>query len=129
MDSVVARTERLAIELGGVDAHVHVGDEGAEHEDAVGGFDIVADGGVAGHGAAVDAEVERMVFGDGGFGEQIGGDGDVECFGELEGEIGEAKAVEFDAGEDDGSFGVGGACSRFRPARLAECRRSECGAR
>ena len=95
----------LAIELGGVDAHVHVGDEGAEHEDAVAGFDVMADVGVAGHRAAVDAEVEGMVFADGGFGEEIGGDGDVELFGELDREVGDVEAVELDAGEDDGFFG------------------------
>lgn len=89
----------------GEEAEVHVGDEGAEHEDAVGGFDVFADVGVGGHGTGVDAEVEGVVFGDGAFGEEVGGDGDVEAFGEFEDDVGEVVAVEFDAGEEDGFFG------------------------
>ena len=107
----------FAVELGGVDAHGHVGDEGAEHEDAVGGFDVIAAVLVGGHGAAVDAQVEGMVFGDDGFAEEVGGDGDVERLGELDRGLDEVVAVEFDAGEDDGFFGVRGR-AWFRRGRL-----------
>ena len=102
-----------SVELGGVDSHGHVGDEGAEHEDAIGGFDVLADGRVAGHCAAVDAEVEGMIFGDGAFAEEVGGDGDVGALGELECEIGDAEAVELDAGEEDGFFGCVDHLQRF----------------
>ena len=67
----------------------------------VGGLDVVADVLVAAHRAAVDAEVERMVLGDGGLAEQVGGDRDVEPLGELDRQVGQAEAVQLDAGEDD----------------------------
>ena len=46
-----------------------------------------------------------MIFGDGGFAQQVGGDGNVHAFGHFHGDVGEAETVQLDAGEDDGFFG------------------------
>src|SRR5438045_1002132 len=62
----------LPIELRGVKAHAHIGDEGAEHENEVGGFDVTAHLFVAAHRAAVNAEIKRMIFRDRTFTKEIG---------------------------------------------------------
>ena len=64
VDSLSCGQDRSAsVELGGVKAHAHVGDESAEHEHEIGGFDVFANMLVAAHGTAVNAEVKRMIFG------------------------------------------------------------------
>jgi hypothetical protein len=67
----------LAIQPRGVETHAHIGDEGAEHEHEIGGLHIIADLFVTTHGAAVDAEVQRMVLRHGALAQEIGGDRNV----------------------------------------------------
>ena len=50
-------------QFGSVKAHAHIGDKSAEHQYQVGGFDVLPNVFVAAHGAAVNANVQRMVFG------------------------------------------------------------------
>jgi hypothetical protein len=71
-----------AIEPGGVKTHAHVGDEIAEHEHKIGGFDVLAHVVVAAQGAAINAEVKRMIFPHRALAQQVGRDRDVEAFRE-----------------------------------------------
>src|SRR6266540_3305734 len=52
-----------AIEFSGVKAHAHIGDESAKHEHEVGRLDVSPNLFVTAHRAAIDADVEGMVFG------------------------------------------------------------------
>src|SRR4029453_16086449 len=61
----------------GVKTHAHIGDKSAENENEVRGLHILAYVFVPAHRAAVNADVERMVFRNRALTQKIGGDWDV----------------------------------------------------
>ena len=87
----------FAVQFRGVETHAHVGDESAEHENEIGGFNILPHVLVAAHRAAVDAEVERMIFRDRALAQEISRDRDVDPFRDLHGQVREAIARQLDA--------------------------------
>ncbi len=94
-----------AFQLGGVDAEVHVGEEGAEHKEAVGLLHEFLNLGAA-HGAFVNSQIAGMFFADDGFSENGGGDRDARLIDKFFEFRTESVAVDFHVGEDHGLFGA-----------------------
>jgi hypothetical protein len=101
-----------------VKSHAHVGDKRAEHEDEVGGFDVLPNMLVAAHGAAVNTDVKPMIFGDRAFAQQIGGDGNVHALGHAHDQASGAIARQFDARQNDRLPGGTNQGERFVDRRL-----------
>ena len=121
----------VRIEAGGEDSEVDVAHEAAEHDEAVGGFDVSPDL-VAAHRAFVDAQVERVALGDDALAQERRGDGDARLRGQLQQRGLESEAVDFGVGEDHGALrgvdhpdGLGDALrERVRVGHLLERRQA-----
>ena len=105
------------IELRGVEPHAHIGDKSAEHQHEVRRFHVFAHVFVAAHGAAINADVERMVFGNRAFAQKIGSDGNVHSLGHSHDQASHAITGQFDSGENYRFL-----CCANQGERFFECR-------
>ena len=91
--------QRDGLELGGEDPEVDVGQEAAEHQEAVGLLDALGHL-VAAHRPLVDADEERVPLGDHALAQDGRGDRHAGLLGQREQLVLEAEAVDLDVGQD-----------------------------
>ena len=84
------------IEIGRVDAQVDVGHERAQQDHAVALFDELGDL-FAAHRPFVQADEQRMRFGDDAFAEHRGGDGNLRALGQRQQLVLQAEAMDLHA--------------------------------
>src|SRR6266496_4067816 len=90
-----------AVELCCVKTHTHVGDKSAEHEHEIGRFDVSSNVFVAAHGAAIDANVKRMIFRNRALAQKISGNRNFHSLRYSHCQTSGAITRQFDSGENN----------------------------